>query len=210
MGKLTKYFLPTIFVGIITVMVVCVLLVISGVKNYLREEKDYNYTIEDVFNNDVLPVIKTQSDSIVKPYIYEDVKVGKGYYDYESDEKKQESSIIYFENTYMQNSGVDYVSDKEFDVVSILDGEIISIEDNDIYGKILKIKHNDNLISVYSNIKDILYKVGDKISQSEIIANTDKSKLDDNIKSMLHFEIYYKGETIDPEKLYTMKVSDFE
>mgnify|MGYP003299714825 CR=1 FL=1 len=43
-------------------------------------------------------------------------------------------TIIIYENTYMQNSGVDYVSSNLFDVVSILGGTIISIEENDILG----------------------------------------------------------------------------
>ena len=110
----------------------------------------------------------------------------------------------------MQNNGVDYVSDEEFDVVSVLEGEIIGIEDNDVYGKILTIKHNENLISVYSNIKNITAKVGYKLSQGEIIGTSNKSSLESSDKTMLHFEVYYKGNALDPENLYTMSVSDFE
>ena len=88
--------------------------------------------------------------------------------------------------------------------------EIIGIEDNDVYGKILTIKHNENLISVYSNIKNITAKVGYKLSQGEIIGTSNKSSLESSDKTMLHFEVYYKGNALDPENLYTMSVSDFE
>ena len=97
-----------------------------------------------------------------------------------------------------------------FDVVSILDGEVISIEDNEIYGKVVKIKHNDNLISVYSNVKDVLVNVGYKVSQGEMIATSDKYKLDTNVNSLLHFEVYYKEKAIDPESMYTLSVSDLK
>ena len=110
----------------------------------------------------------------------------------------------------MQNNGVDYVCSDEFDVVSVLAGEIISIEDNDVYGKVVTIKHNENLTSVYSNIKSITAKVGYKISQGEILGVSNKSSLESSDKNMLHFEVYYKGNSIDPENLYTMSVSDFE
>ena len=168
--------MPTIYIGIVIVMVISSMFVVSGIKSYISDKPIKNYTLEDVFSNDVLPVIKHETDIIVRPYTSESVKVGRYFYDYESNESKQIDSIIYFENTYMQNNGVDYVSDKDFDVISIMDGEVESIEDNQIYGKVVTIKHNDNLKSVYSNIKDIMFDVGDMIFQSDIIGTSNKSK----------------------------------
>ena len=210
MGKYYKFLLPTFYVGIVAVMVVSVLLVVTGIKNYVNESNNMKYTIDSVFEDKVEPVNKTSSNTIVKPYVSENVKVGRTFYDYKAEAKKQENSLIVYENTYMQNNGVDYVSDEEFDVVLVLEGEIIGIEDNDVYGKILAIKHNENLISVYSNIKNITAKVGYKLSQGEIIGTSNKSSLESSDKTMLHFEVYYKGNALDPENLYTMSVSDFE
>ena len=207
--KYSKYLLPTVYIGVIAVMIVSVVLVISGVKSYLVEKPNYNYTLDEVFTSDILPVVKTESYTIIKPYVSENVTIGRYFYNPNSEKEKQESSIIYYENTYMQNMGVDYVSKEEFDIVSILDGEVESIEDNEIYDKKLVIKYNDNLKAVYSNIKDILVSVGYKVSQGEIIATSTNSKIDNN-PSLLHFEVYYKGEVIDPESLYTMSVNDLE
>ena len=165
---------------------------------------------KQLFDDIVEPVNKTESNTIIKPFTSDKVKVGRTFYDYKSEAKKQESSLIVYENTYMQNNGVDYVCSDEFDVVSVLAGEIISIEDNDVYGKVVTIKHNENLTSVYSNIKSITAKVGYKISQGEILGVSNKSSLESSDKNMLHFEVYYKGNSIDPENLYTMSVSDFE
>ena len=58
----------------------------------------------------------------------------------------------------------------------------------------------------------ILINVGYKVSQGEIIATSKKYSLDSG-KELLHFEVYYKGNSIDPENLYTLlriqgKVSD--
>lgn len=210
MEKYTKYLMPTIYIGVIAVMVVSVMLVVTGVKNYLTEEPKYNYTLDDFFQSDISPVIKTESDTIIRPYIDDGVKVGKYFYDFESDEKKQEDALIYFENTYMQNKGVDYVNDEDFDVLSVLDGEVISIEDNEVYGKVVTIKHNDNLKTVYSNLTNVLVTVGYKVSQGEIIASATSSKLDTTDKSLLHFEVYYKENPMDPENLYTLKVNELE
>lgn len=210
MKKYSKIIIPSIYVGVIGVMVVSCLLVVSGVKNFLNERKDYDYTLDKVFIKDTTPVSKNENNMIIKPYTNDKVKVYSYFYDFEGDTKKQLDSLIYYENTYMQNNGVDYSNDEEFDVVSILDGEVISIEDNAIYGKVVTIKHNDNLKSVYSNVKNVLVNVGYKISQGEIFASSDTYKVDTKAKSLLHFEVYYKDNAIDPENLYTMSVSDLK
>lgn len=210
MKNFTKFLIPMIYIGVVCVMVVSVMLVISGIKSFLNENDNYNYTLDSVFDEDVLPVIKTNSDNMVRPYLSETVTIGKDYYDYESDKSKQESSLILYENTYIKNKGIDYVSNEDFDVVSVLDGEVISIEDNEVYGKVLTIKHSDNLITIYSNIKDILVTVGCKTSQGEIIATSASSKLDKNNKSMLHFEVVNKNIQVNPERVYSLNISELE
>ena len=210
MNKYSKILLPTFYIGIIAVMVLCSTLVVSGVKTYLLNRQEMKFTIDNVFDEDTTPVVKTETNIIVKPYISDSVKVGRYFYDFESDEKKQENSLILYEDTYMQNNGVDYVDNKNFDVVAILDGEIISIEDSEVYGKVVTIKHNDNLKSVYSNVDGILVTVGYKSHQGEIFAMSAKPKLQSDYESMLHFEVFYKESAIDPENMYTMSVSDFQ
>lgn len=210
MNKYSKILLPTFYIGIIAVMVLCATLVVSGVKTYLTNREEMKFTIDNVFDEDTTPVVKTETDTIVKPYIAESVKVGRYFYDFESDEKKQEKSLILYEDTYMQNNGVDYVDSKNFDVVAILDGEVISIEDSEVYGKVVTIKHNDNLKSVYSNVDGVLVSIGYKVHQGEIFAMSAKPKLQSDYKSMLHFEVFYKESAIDPENMYTLSVSDFQ
>lgn len=210
MNKYSKILLPTFYIGIIAVMVLCATLVVSGVKTYLTNREEMKFTIDNVFDEDTTPVVKTETNTIVKPYIAETVKVGRYFYDFESDEKKQENSLILYEDTYMQNNGVDYVDSKNFDVVAILDGEVISIEDSEVYGKVVTIKHNDNLKSVYSNVDGVLVSVGYKVHQGEIFAMSAKPKLKSDYESMLHFEVFYKESAIDPENMYTLSVSDFQ
>ena len=80
---------------------------------------------------------------------------------------------------------------------------------NDIFGNIVTVKHNDNLMTVYSNINDVNVNVGYKVSKGEIIGTSGSSKLQSDFVNTLHFEVYYKGEVIDPENLYTLSIEDF-
>ena len=92
MNKYSKILLPTFYIGIIAVMVLCSTLVVSGVKTYLLNRQEMKFTIDNVFDEDTTPVVKTETNIIVKPYISDSVKVGRYFYDFESDEKKQENS----------------------------------------------------------------------------------------------------------------------
>ena len=139
--------------------------------------ENYTYVSYEVLTDNVVPVTKEEQKNVVRPYNDDKVKVGKTFYDYQNKET-QEKSIIYYENTYIQNSGVDYINDTVFKVNAIKDGKVLSVTKDDITGTTIKIKHNDNLTSVYSNIKNITAKVGYKLSQGEIIGTSNKSSLD--------------------------------
>ena len=200
MGKYSKVLIPAFYVGIVIIMGMSVILVLSGISRYLNDKVNYKYTLDGVFESNTLPVVSNKNSSIIKPYIASNVKIGKYFYDFEADENKQEESIVYYENTYLQN--------ESFDVVSILDGEIISIDESDVYGKVITIKHNDNLKTVYANVEDVLVSIGYKVSQGEIIAVSAKSTTNTTEKSLLHFEVYYKENVMDPENFYTLSVDE--
>ena len=206
MIKAKKMIIPLIYISAVILIVASILLVISSINKYLTIPKDYNYAVDTKFEN-VVPVVETQT-TIIKPYLSEDVKVGKYFYDFEADEERQQNSIIFYENTYKQNSGVDYVSDSVFDIVAVLDGEVISVETDSTLGNIIKLKHDKNLITVYQGIDNIDLKEGNTVNQGTIIGTSGTSKINTNYTTSLHFEVYYNGELMDPENFYTLNIED--
>lgn len=207
MGKIKKIIIPSIYAVSVLVIIGSIFLLVKGVDNYLKKSIDYNYSIKNVLEDTVPVVGKTQL--IIKPYLSESVSIGKYFYDYEGEKSEQEKSLIYYENTYMQNSGVDYISNSAFDIVSILDGEVISFEEDNTLGNIVQIKHENDLISIYQGIDEVSVKKGDKINQGQILGTSGTSKINPEYTSALHFEIYYKGEIMDPENLYSLSIEDF-
>lgn len=162
---------------------------------------------EELKSSDV-PVI-SQDEVISRPYTNANVKVLKSFYDYKADSSSQENSIIYYGNTYMQNSGVDYGMESEFEVVSILDGTVMEIiEDDDIVGKTIKIKHSNDLISVYQSLGNIDVKVDDAVTRGMIIGKSGNSNVSSDLGNHLHFELYNKGTIVNPEDYYDKKVNE--
>lgn len=202
-----KYLLPSIFFIFFSLVIASIVLVFNGVKGELNEKPTYKYTLDNVFMSDVMNVVSEVNDNFIKPYVDEKVTIQRSFYNKDNELDKQEKSIIYYENTYIQNKGVDYTSSNAFDVVSICNGEVTNIEKSDLYGTILTIKYN-NLELKYYNISNVLLNVGNKVSQGEILGSTSLSKFDKDLY-LLHFEVLHNGKYIDPESVYTLKISSF-
>ena len=204
MKSVKKIFVPTIYLIAILSVVGCILLTIMSINKYLTESEKFDYSINGLIDNEVKPVQgedNTKNDvKVIKPFRNEKVTIGRGFYDFEGEQTNQEKSIIFYENTYMQNSGVDYVSDEVFDVISVLAGKVISVDTDEVLGNIVKIEHDKNIITTYQGIDKVALKVGDVISQGTIVGVSGKSLVNSNYTTSLHFEGNYKGELIDPEK----------
>ena len=207
--KLKSFVVPAIYSVAIVISIFSMYLVknifTKNMDSNKNEVKYVDYEITGVDN--VIPVIST-STHIIKPYTNNDVKIVNNFYNYQGDAESQQNSILYYENTYMQNSGVDYAMDSEFDVVSILDGTVIKVEENDILGVIVEIRHTNDLISIYQSLKDVSVKVDDKVVQGQIIAKSGTSNINTSLTNHLHFELYHKGMVVNPEDYYNKLLGD--
>lgn len=212
MKSVKKIFVPTIYLIAILSVVGCILLTIMSINKYLTESEKFDYSINGLIDNEVKPVQGEDNTKnnvkVIKPFRNEKVTIGRGFYDFEGEQTNQEKSIIFYENTYMQNSGVDYVSDEVFDVISVLAGKVISVDTDEVLGNIVKIEHDKNIITTYQGIDKVALKVGDVVSQGTIVGVSGKSLLNSNYTTSLHFEVNYKGELIDPEKFYSLNVNE--
>lgn len=192
---LKPFVLPTLYI-----LMVIVLMTMSTTLIYKEKEEDDDLTyVSDSIIDDSMPVVNDSQIIILKPFTSENVTVVSGYYDYQAEAANQESSIVKYENTYLQNSGITYSSTEEFDVVSIMDGTITKIYSNDLLGNIIEITHDKDFISVYQMLDNISenIKVGTKVARGEVIAKGGTSKLSPENYN-LHFELMKEGSLVDP------------
>lgn len=173
-----------------------------------------SYVSYEILTDNAMPVTETPENtteviatedsntSIIRPYSSTDVKIGKNYYNYQDNEKKQEDSIIYYENTYIQNTGIDYVSKNEFDIQSIDNGTIEKVSEDDLNGTTIRIKHNNNIISIYSSVKDLKVKENDKVTKGQVIGKSGTNSIGEELGNHLHFELYKDNKLINPEDFF--------
>ena len=192
---LKPFVLPTLYI-----LMVIALMTMSTTLIYKEKEEDDDLTyVSDSIIDNGIPVVNDNQIIILKPFTSESVTVTSGYYNYQAEATNQETSIVKYENTYLQNSGVTYSSTEEFDVISIMDGKVTKVYSNDLLGNIVEITHDKNFVSVYQMLNDIPknLQVGTKVTRGEIIAKSGTSKLAPENYN-LHFELMKEGSLVDP------------
>ena len=172
-------------------------------------EEDIEYVNSSIIDDDESDreVIK-EDVKMVKPYTDENVQVLKYFYDYQAEAANQEKSILYHENTYIQNSGMDFGLENTFDVVSVLDGTIVDVREDELLGTIVEIKHDNDFISSYQSLSEVSVKKNDTVKQGQVIGKSGTNTIDQDLGNHLHFELYKSGEVVDPSKYFDQVISD--
>ena len=171
-----------------------------------RLDDNTTYVNDVIIENDI-PVVSVNYN-MVRPYTASNVSIGKSFYNYQDNEENQKNSLIYYDGTYIPNSGVDYKSDETFDVVSVFDGTVSKVTENNLLGKIIEVTHSNNVISVYQSLSEVQVKEGDSILQGQVIGKSGESNISKDLGNHLHFEIIINGKNINPENCYDKKIDE--
>ena len=83
--------------------------------------------------------------------------------------------------------------------MATLDGTVIASDYTAETGNVIQIQHNQGFVSIYKHLGASLKKVGDKVQAGEAIAVVGNSGAL-TTGPHLHFELWYKGRAVDPEK----------
>ncbi len=199
---LKPFVVPTLYTIFAVLVIVSLFFSID-----IEKDKDNLTYVSKVILDSYVPVVNTE-EKIVRPYTSDKVVIDNNYYDYKGKDEDQTKSIILYENTYIQNTGINYKSDESFDVVSILSGEVIEVKEKELLGTTVTIKHSNDIISMYQSLSDIKVKVGDKVETNEVIAKSGKCDLIKVSENNLHFELYVNGNIVNPNEFFDKKLGE--
>jgi len=205
--KLRGFVLPTLYLLIIGAVFIGV--------NYLGKSLNvesydsYNFVMS-AFKNNVISVIKEENNIIAKPYVSDKVQIGKNYYDINAEENTQQNSLIYYEKTYMENTGILYTSTEKFDVVATMDGTIKDIKEDEILGIVVEVENTPKVTTIYYSLGELNVAVGDTVEQGDTIGTSGTNKIESKNSNVLLFEVYIDGNLTNPEDFYNMKISELK
>ena len=161
--------------------------------DYNLSNEKITYVSSGIFNRSI-PVISIE-ENITAPYSNQEVKIARYFYNDDDSIEQQEKSLVFYEDVYMPNTGIDYNHNEVFDVLSIYSGTVIDVKDNE-------------LISVYQGLDNVLVQSGDIIGFGDKIATSGTSVINKDLGQHVHLEIYKNGEAIDPIKCIGKKLGD--
>ena len=166
-----------------------------------NEKKEDLVYVSKTILSDVVPVVG-ESSKIIKPYVNDEVKIYKTFYQKDGNEEEQKNSIIEYGNTYLQSSGICYSLDKEFDVVAIMDGTVIDVKDDELLGKVIEIRHNNNVISTYNGLSEVSVEKDMVVKSGDMIGISGTSNIFKEAGNHLYFELAVYGKLVNPIDYY--------
>lgn len=190
----------------------------------LEQNKRYLGNIKNIVSG--MPVEKLEVDTSYKNKIKDEIVFSKNIEDsmlrvqIESEEQfnvfnkpnqqnEQVQNLLFFKpvegmviegfNSEKNHYGVDIVAKDNATIKSTLDGVVMFSSWTSETGNVIAIIHANQLISVYKHNSVLLKKEGDKVRAGDyiaIIGNSGKWTSGPH----LHFELWHKGEAINPQK----------
>jgi murein DD-endopeptidase MepM/ murein hydrolase activator NlpD len=100
----------------------------------------------------------------------------------------------------VKHFGTDIVTKPKSPVDAALDGTVIFTGWTMETGFVIEVQHSNNIVSVYKHNASLLKETGDMVRTGEAIAIVGDSGELYTSGPHLHFEIWYKGSPLDPEK----------
>ena len=205
--RLKSWVVISVYLLAVGAIVSSLYLVGKVLKSSLYDDTNLSYIYHDLIRSTAV-VNSSADEKIIKPFTLEEVSVVKGIYEKDAESKTQEQALIYYENTYMPNTGVLYGAKNSFDVISVADGTVESIVADELIGNIVTIKHTNNLISRYESINEVNVMVGDALKKGDVIGTAGENKIDSTYDYMLLFEVEHNGTFVNPENIFGMNVKE--
>ena len=140
---------------------------------------------------------------------YEMVRI---FFDLSLSDEELVSAIISTGSYMIESKGVSYAkSDNSvFDVCSIYDGKVTSVEEDELDGVCVTIRHADGVESIYSSLSDVSVKVNDTIKLGQTIGKASTSLTDVEAGVHVHLEVKVNDAYVNPNTVIGKELSEVQ
>lgn len=207
--KVKKIVKSVVYVGTFAILFLSIALLEKTTNEETAiNQEGYMYVNNSIFTSNI-PVVKEENEAMIqKPYVSDKVEISKKFYDKGATDEEKENALIYYNDTYVQNSGILYKSNEPFEVVSILEGTVIDVKKDETLGNVVEIKHSNNVISTYEGLTEVSVKKDQIINQGQVIGKSGKIELGESLENALLFELIKDGKYVNPLNYFDKKLSE--
>lgn len=191
------------------IYLVCAALILTAVLWFQSNGKD-NKDGTDQFSEGTAysgeePAVEVskQLENLEMPVVDpESVVMQTKYYDDKATKEEQEAALVFYNNTYRPNTGIDWAmkDGQSFDVVAAASGMVTKAEKDPILGYVVEIDHQDGLVTHYQSLANAEIESGDIVKQGDVIGKAGQSLFNQEAKTHVHFEVRQDGVPVNPDQ----------
>ncbi|MBP3039913.1 M23 family metallopeptidase [Bacillaceae bacterium Marseille-Q3522] len=209
-----RWTIPALYIASAAIILTAVLWYQNG--SDVAEEEPYDQSATDLSGRqtDEQAVEVTRSEeNFAMPVTDEDaVEIKKQFYDSAKTTEEQEAALVFFNNSYQPNTGIDIArkDGETFDVTAALSGTVKEVEEDALLGNVVKVEHDKGIETVYQALQDIEVSVGDKVKKGQTLAKAGNSQLNEDAGIHVHFEIRKDDVPVNPLDYIKKPLSDLQ
>ncbi|QOY37219.1 peptidoglycan DD-metalloendopeptidase family protein [Anaerobacillus isosaccharinicus] len=208
-----RWVLPAVYLGLAALVLSTVIWLQGSDEQIAKDDPNVEQGTTDpgvdANYEDALPVT-TVNEVFKKPVVNEEeVKVIGHYFDFNSTEEQQQAALVFYDNTYFQNKGIDYAmeSGETFDVVAALSGTVVKAEKDALFGNLIHIEHDNHVVTVYQSLEGLKVEEGQSVKQGEVIGRAGRNLFNQDAGIHVHFEIRQNGVPVNPADFFNQPVT---
>ncbi|OLO42301.1 stage II sporulation protein [Alkalihalophilus pseudofirmus] len=199
-----KWMLPAVYLGAAAI-VLSAFFLMQNQDNTALESDPIGVTQPsgdgiEVHEGDAIPV--TSANEVIKMPVANESEVDiVGYfYDYNASAEEQQAALVYYNNMYYQNKGIDLAQEngESFEVTAALSGTVVKAEKDPLLGHVIEINHDNGVITHYHSLEGLEVEEGSSVKQGDIIGRAGRNLYNAEADVHVHFEIRHNGEAVNP------------
>lgn len=161
------------------------------------------------------PTISVTSPSeIVKMPVADadQVVVKTKFYDDKAKAKEQEEALVFYNNTYSANTGIDLAAKdgSAFDVTAAVSGTVTKAEKDALLGYVVTVESGNGISTFYQSLGKLQVAQGDTVSQGDVLGTAGMNELNKDAGNHVHFEIRKDNVAVNPESYFEKSVADIK
>ena len=162
-----------------------------------------NNNNNDNQNNQQVPNKPQTKKEVIAMPLKDDFVVVRKYYEQDDTTENQELAVIQFGKRYYTSNGISLSKqdNQDFEVLAALSGEVVSVDENPIYGIVITIKHENELYTEYSSLSESKVQAGASVKQGDVIGVSGVCEYDSSLQSHVYFKVLNNSKTFNPENV---------
>lgn len=140
------------------------------------------------------------------------VVVKTKFYDDKAEAKEQEEALVFYNNTYSANTGIDLaVKDgSAFDVTAAVSGTVTKAEKDALLGYVVTVESGNGITTFYQSLGKLGVEQGDTVAQGDVLGTAGMSELNKEVGNHVHFEIRKDNVAVNPQSYFEKSVADIK